>query len=242
MTTSREQNLDSVLDRIEKQESAARRRALLYTVIPIVMATILLVYSSMRIQRETAEVQSLQQEVSLYNRQIDALVERSDSLRSELEKSEERLRNAVELNRFVHPIGFVDLKAIASRHPREARILETILNLRDRDVRWRLGGQNPEQGFDSPSFAMFILRELGKVEGLIQPGESLLNASRQLSQRLPQKSQPEVGDIVIYPAGYYLFYFRDERNNPFVIGMTPMGITALKPDFANPVGYRTAGL
>ena len=46
------------------------------------------------------------------------------------------------------------------------------------------------------------------------------------------------GDLVFYPAGYAMFYFADPREGPFVLGMTPFGITALKSDFAKPVGYR----
>jgi len=35
-----------------------------------------------------------------------------------------------------------------------------------------------------------------------------------------------------------MFYFADPREGPFVLGMTPVGIAALKSDFAKPVGYR----
>ena len=43
---------------------------------------------------------------------------------------------------------------------------------------------------------------------------------------------------MFYRAGYAMFYFADPREGPFVLGMTPFGITALKSDFAKPVGYR----
>jgi hypothetical protein len=42
--------------------------------------------------------------------------------------------------------------------------------------------------------------------------------------------------------GYVLFYYLDREGRPFVIGMTPMGIAALEPEFATPVGYRRSGL
>lgn len=225
MATKEEQNLDTILDRIEKREKTARKRAILYTMIPIIMAFLLLGYSSIRIQREAALVREFETRTA-------RLIETSDSLSMLLSET-------VELSRYMHPIGFIDLKAIASRYPREAGILNIIIELKENDVRWRLGGQRPDQGFDSPSFAMFVLSELGIAENLIRPGESLHTASRHLSGRLPEKSGPDVGDIVLYPMGYYLFYFKDERDDPFVIGMTPMGIIALNPDFSNPVGYRS---
>jgi hypothetical protein len=256
MQAPREQTLEHILERVERRESQARRRALLYTLVPIVMASILLVYTSVRIHKETRHIQTLQQEKAQYSEQIDALKsqsaqyasevktlqERIDSLKKELEDSEARLKKAVELSQYTHAVDFVDLKSIFSRNPREARALELILSLRQRNVGWRLGGQTPAQGFDSPSFAMFILHELRLSTGLVQPGESLLEASRRLFERLKSIPEPGVGNLVFYPAGYVLFYFKDGQNNPFVIGMTPMGITALKPNFATPIGYRRSGL
>jgi hypothetical protein len=41
---------------------------------------------------------------------------------------------------------------------------------------------------------------------------------------------------VFYPAGYALFWFVDRNNRPFVIGMTPTGIVALEPNFAERTG------
>jgi len=34
-----------------------------------------------------------------------------------------------------------------------------------------------------------------------------------------------------------MFYFEDYDGSPFVIGMTPLGVLALKPDWAKPIGY-----
>lgn len=114
------------------------------------------------------------------------------------------------------------------------------MDLRRREVKWRLGGQSPTEGFDSPSFAAFVLRELNLPGGDVHPEESLLATSRRLWERLPSVPQPSVGDLVFYPAGYVLFYFVDQQQQPFVIGMTPFGISALKPNFARVVGYRRA--
>jgi len=34
-----------------------------------------------------------------------------------------------------------------------------------------------------------------------------------------------------------MFFFKDERGKAFVIGMTPFGVLALDPRFANIIGY-----
>ncbi|MBI3078710.1 MAG: C40 family peptidase [Deltaproteobacteria bacterium] len=162
-------------------------------------------------------------------------------LQGKLADAEARLKEATEFGRYIHPIDFVDVKMLFSRYPQEARVLERILNLRERGAKWRLGGQSPTEGFDSPSFAAFILRELNLPGGDVRPGVNLEATSRRLWERLPSAPQPRVGDLVFYPAGYALFYFVDQKQRPFVIGMTPFGIAALEPNFAKVVGYRRVG-
>ena len=81
---------------------------------------------------------------------------------------------------------------------------------------------------------MYMLRQK-RASGIeLRPGESLAEASRSLYDKLPTTTQPRTGDLVFYPAGYAMFYFADPRDGPFVLGMTPFGITALKSDFAKP--------
>ena len=48
---------------------------------------------------------------------------------------------------------------------------------------------------------------------------------------------PTVGSVVFYKTGYTMFYFLDTYQKPFVIGMTPLGIASLEPDFAEVTGY-----
>ncbi|MFQ5881650.1 MAG: hypothetical protein ACE5I9_04160 [Candidatus Methylomirabilales bacterium] len=240
MASTSERTFDELLARIERREQTARRRAIFYSLVPIAMAVIILGYTAYRIQSATTKVRELEKQATSYREQVTQLKAQTADLERKLEDAEARLKDATELGRYIHPIDFVDLKVLASRYPRETRVLQLILQLRQRGVRWRLGGQSPTEGFDSPSFAAFILRELNLPGGDVRPGESLLATSRRLWERLPPASRPRVGDLAFYPAGYALFYFVDQRQQPFVIGMTPFGITALKPNFAKVVGYRRA--
>lgn len=238
MDSSSERTFEDLLGRIERREQIARRRSIFYSLVPIAMAAILLAYTSYRIQSATTQVQDLENQAAKHREQVAELRSQITSLERQLKETEARLEEATDLSRYVHPIDLVDMKIIYSRYPREARILTQIWFLRDRGVRWRLGGQSPAEGFDSPSFAAFILRELNLPGGDVRPGESILATSRRLLERLPPTSRPRVGDLVFYPGGYALFYFVDRREQPFVIGMTPSGITALKPDFARAEAFR----
>lgn len=244
-----ERAFESLLAKIEHREHIARRRAILYSLAPIAMAVILLAYTGYRVQQGATQVRELNEQTSRLRGQVVQLEREIGTVRAtladterKLADAEKRLKDATDFGQHIHPIDFVDVKVLFSRHPREARMLELILSMRQQGVTWRLGGQSPAEGFDSPSFAAFILRSLQLPGGEIRPGETILSTSRRLWERLPAASPPRVGDLAFYPGGYVLFYFTDQRQRPFVVGMTPFGITALEPDFAPVVGYRRAGL
>jgi Skp family chaperone for outer membrane proteins len=188
------------------------------------------------------DIAHYQQEVTTLQSDLKRAKAALEDTKTELEQMRERLHETVEMARFMHKIDLVDLKVIFSRHPRPAQALERILAMKDQGVGWHLGGVDPSQGFDSPSFAAYILKELGVTGVAVEHGDTLLATSRKLFDKLPPTDHPKVGDLVFYPAGYVLFYFEDQERKPFVIGMTPVGIAALDPDFASPVGYRKSGL
>ena len=188
------------------------------------------------------EVTQLQTDIASNREQVTALKRELQDTHEKLDDTRKRLAETFQMSRFEHPVDPVDLKMIFSRFPKQARALELMLEMQQRDVGWHLGGQTPEVGFDSPSFAAFVLQELESLVLGSNPQDTLLTRSRQLFSQLEPLDQPSVGNLVFYPAGYALFYFLDHDNKPFVIGMTPAGIVALEPDFAKPVGYRKSGL
>jgi uncharacterized membrane-anchored protein YhcB (DUF1043 family) len=188
------------------------------------------------------EVSELKTEIVSNRAQVTELKSELNDTREKLEDARERLAETFEMSRFEHPVDPVDLKMIFSRYPKQARALQLMLEMKEQGVGWHLGGQLPEVGFDSPSFAAYILQELGVLESSGAQPESLLSRSRQLYTQLEPVDEPGIGDLAFYPAGYALFYFLDHEQNPFVIGMTPAGIVALEPDFAKVIGYRKSGL
>jgi len=254
-----EDRLPALLERIEHREQTARRRAVFYSILPVALTAVLLGYTATQVRNAQQQVQGLKNEASTYTTQIESLKKDAATYRAQaqtleaqvgsykdqtmqlqfqLAEVEKKLAAATDLGQYVRPINFVEAKELASRFPGSERLLIQILDLRQRGTKWKLGGQSPEEGFDSPSFAMYVLREMRAADIQMRPGESLLDASRRLFNSLPPAERPQTGDLVFYPSGYALFYFEDPREGPFVLGMTPFGITALKPDFARPVGYR----
>jgi hypothetical protein len=189
-----------------------------------------------------ADIAGYKREVALLKGSLEDTKAELQKTKKELEETSKRLQDTADMARYMHPIEPIGLKAMFSRYPRQAEALEQILKLKQQGVGWHLGGQTPEVGFDSPSFAAYILKELHVPGVMIAPGDTLLATSRRLYESLPSVTKPKVGDLVFYPAGYVLFYFKDRNGKPYVIGMTPVGIAALDPGFAKPVGYRKSGL
>jgi hypothetical protein len=251
--------LPVLLERIERREQNARRRAVLYSLLPVALTVVLLGYTAASVRDAQKQVDALKSEASTYTTQIDTLKKDTETykvqaqtaqadaekyktqvteLQAQLAETQKTLSEAVNLSRAVRTIDYVNAKELASRFPGSESLLLDILDLRQRRAKWKLGGQSLQEGFDSPSFAMYILKQK-RASGIeLKAGESLLDASRDLYNRLPPTTQPKTGDLAFYPSGYAMFYFQDQREGPFVLGMTPFGITALKADFAKPVGYR----
>jgi hypothetical protein len=224
------------LAKLEQDERRARRRTVLYSLVPVGMGVLLVLYTGQKVASATRELAVLRDSTELLRDQSVELRDSTVELRTQLEDAERRLIEATNLDRFSHPIDFVDLKLLASRYPAASRALEIILTARERETPWRLGGDDPATGFDSPGFAAWVLDQMSLLPR--ETGEGLVPASRALANRLPSVPTPRAGDLAIYPGGYVLFWFTDQRDEPFVIGMTPSGVTALDADFAQLVGYR----
>ena len=251
--------LPGLLERIERREQSVRLRTVLYSLLPVALTVVLLGYTATSVRTAQQQVDGLKNESSTYTTQIDTFKKGAETsqaqtqslqadvenyknqvtqLQTQLTETQKALSEAVNLSRAVRNIDNVNAKELASRFPGSESLLLQLLDLRQRRTKWKTGGQSVQEGFDSASFAMYILRQK-RVSG-IEPrqGESLSDASRDLHNRLPTTKQPRTGDLVFYPAGYAMFYFEDRGEGAFVLGMTPFGITALKSDFSRPLGYR----
>lgn len=164
-----------------------------------------------------------------------AEAERFEGERSEfkgvLAELEERLRGSTNFVRHVFQLEWGGTKWLASTYPRQSEVLLFISQKRDEGVGWKLGGRSPDEGFDSPSFAEYVLTESALLDVPL--------SERYPLQRLdPRTGEPEVGDLIFYEMGYTMFYFEDEGRHKFCVGMTPVGIVALEVEFGPAIlGY-----
>lgn len=149
----------------------------------------------------SADVAALKDELSTANEQLAGL--------------QEQIRLSADYAEHLHSVDLGDAKALFSISDRIGNLLDMILEFRERDLPFSLAN-DPEKGFTSPGFADYILRQLGVEGGLSD---------------LPSTIDPAIGDIIRYRSGFALFYMEDIDRQPFVIGMTPIGIAALDPDF-----------
>ncbi len=288
-----EEQLQSLVKSAEEHESIARRRAALYSLIPIVLASLLLWFTGWQIKQANQELTTVknelqsslqeqaatnmqleqtrqefeqtrqeletanshlgqtQQELEAANSQleqtqqeleaaknqlehtqqeVDELEQRVDELSKTLEEVTEHFRQAMTFRQYEYHIDELSLKSLAMElSPSMFDLLLDILSMQRVDVGWQLNGFSPDEGFDSPSFAAYMLQEH------FLPGIS--DERYKLDEVLPSGDRPRVGSVVFYERGYTMFYFEDIDNTPFVIGMTPLGIIALKDDFAPVRGY-----
>jgi hypothetical protein len=251
--------LQALLERIDAREKLARSRVVVYSLLPVALTVLLLGYAVSSERNARTQVDALKAEAASFTTQIDTLKRNAAAyqtqshslqgdadnyknqlteLQAQLAETQKTLAEAVNLGRALRPVDYANAKELAGRFPGSESLLLDILDQRQRRIKWKPGGQSPQEGLDSPSFAMYMLKQK-RVSGIeVKPGESLSEASRSLYDKLPSTTQPRTGDLVFYPGGYAMFYFADPREGPFVLGMTPFGVTALKSDFAKPVGYR----
>lgn len=197
----------------------------------LVQAQSRLAQSEIEMKVLQGEVDGLQEKVNGYNQEILELNRQIEDLLKSLESVQEELRAAIDLKRYRF-VGdwMLTLKYVATRFPEAGGLLQTIIEYQE--VPWTAGGFSTKEGFDSPSFAAYVL-QLNERLSLTNPADryNLINL-------VPiRRGTPQVGDIVFYDGGYTMFYFLDEQGVPFVIGMTTQGVLALTPDFAPVKGY-----
>ena len=279
MTLS-EEKLQLLVKSAEERESIARRRAALYSLIPIVLAVLLLWFTGWQIRQANQELaiienelegvlqeqaatkmqleqtqqelemansqlEQTQQALEMANSQLDQTQQELEKTKSQLEQEQQELdeledsleettkylQEARTFQQYAYQIDETSLKQLSMELPYPmSDLLLDILGMQYRGIGWKLGGFSPDEGFDSPSFAAYMLDTYFFLPGVLDNRYSLKAV-------LPPGNQPRVGSLVFYELGYTMFYFEDTDNTPFVIGMTPLGIIALRENFAPILGY-----
>jgi hypothetical protein len=258
MSAADDHTFEELVDQVEARERSARRRALVYTLVPIIVAALLLAYTSSRILQYNQELEKLRTELEAKQRQLAlvearlgaaekklAVTEKQLSVtQKKLAQAEQQLKGTTSLAKYAHPVDYRDMKDVANTLPSGASsTLFSVLFASEEAMRWQLGGRTPSEGFDSPGFAYYMLTDgLERGNSLVDPIKPEESAREHLCGKLRRVTKPLPGDLACYLGGYTMFYFRDSRGDPFVIGMTPKGVVALDPDFAGSPDYRFAGI
>jgi hypothetical protein len=277
---SDEDELNILLERVNQRERKAQQRAILYTLIPIVMAGVLIFFSWQQVASATQrlnetnqqfavvstqlpqsqhqmtglqaeldqattkaatlqaqsdqyqkDAESLRSQVDQYKAEITDLQTKRNSLQNELNELKKQIDNSTTqvnemygLRSYLYEGNLFTIYKELPLAPSQAELFYEIFSSQGQ-ASFLPGGIGPEK-FDSPGFAVYMLTKYKLING------SLDDNHYALINMLKPVTQPAIGDIVFYETGYTMFYLMDTNGQPFVIGMTPLGVQALKYDFA----------
>jgi hypothetical protein len=172
-------------------------------------------------QAQAGELAKVNAQLSAQRQQADSVKQQLDQANAKLVQLTNQIAAATDLIRYLHPIDFADVKSFTGVFSLDDLLL-TIVKLQAQNLKFDLANR-PEVGFTSPGFAGYVLQFIGKAPKGMAP-EAVLRT-------LPRTDHPVLGDVILYETGFALFYFKDRRNAPFVIGMTPLGIAPLNFNF-----------
>lgn len=260
-----QEHIESLAKNVEQYEQKARRRAWLSTLVPLLFGGVLLGYTIWQVQfygqkltdvqrqlNETSQelgttithLEDAQEQLGQADTDLGAVQEQLaqtqkdlEQTKGELEKTKQELEEATQalkdVNIFLAKKYEIDIFALKGglpgEYPAQEEVLLDIAELQFIGIPWNRNGFSEDEGFNSPNFAVYILQKHGIISGDYGPGARPWEFLRPVTQ-------PSIGDIVYYKGGYTMFYYELE-NGPFVIGMTPIGILSLSPDFAPVLGY-----
>lgn len=227
-----EQNqiINSFLSEVKVKQ---KRTAVLFTAVSLISVIVglsLLAYFTRQVKMKIAQVNYLEYRLHKTEEQLRA--------------TEEALREASNLRKYVVSVDFSILKYYDTHNPPVGRLLSDIL-FESKDIKWKLNGKSPEEGFDSPGYAAYVLSRVRGVPGINLSDIGNINVRQRLLEKLPPKppdSPLQAGDLIFYEGGFTMFYFVQDEDSAsfnksdkkeFVIGMTPLGVIALKKDFAS---------
>lgn len=212
---------EKILEKILDEEKRSKHRMYYYTSIPLFITVVLILVSYFTVNKANKEVKILRAEkieLNASNEKLSKEIQlKSDSLANLMELAVNYKNKRYEFNYAID-------KQLYSRYPKQTEMLSEMRGMiQANKVKWHLGGNSPELGFDSPSFASFVINRHSKTR--IDANERY-----KLRELLPSTQNPQVGDVVFYEHGYAMLYF-EYRNEPFVVGMTPLGLASLQFDF-----------
>lgn len=167
---------------------------------------------------------TLQDKIVLKQEEYDKISREKSVLEDSVKELSERIRQTMLFDVKRYNINWRISKNLSSTQRITSLISVLQKMVYDYNPPWKLGGTSPDIGFDSPSFAAFIL--IKKLNVL----DVDFNKRYDLYKILPKTQKPIPGDLIFFEGGYTMFYLKD-GDHPFCVGMTPLGIASLEIDF-----------
>jgi len=101
----KDNNLNDILSKVKYNEKRAKKRALVFTIIPIVVAIVLITYTSAKIYQAQEDLNAIKRKITKIKSLNDSLRRQNNSLSDSLKKSIVTLGKAVsvttEINKFI---------------------------------------------------------------------------------------------------------------------------------------------
>lgn len=192
--------------------------------IAVITVTVILIVG-LKIKPLIETKAKLEKEVVILTKDKTDLENTIGGLEKHIHELEVRIEETMVFDRNRYQMDWTNAKSLLSvSTSKQERLILDIIGMKMDGVGWKLNGYSPEDGFDSPSFAAWLLNKNELLR--IEPPQRY-----RLPEMLPETENPRIGDLVFYDSGYAMFYFRDRYGHPFCIGMTPLGIVALEINF-----------
>lgn len=224
-----QKDINHIIDSKNKQEKRARNRSVLTISVLFLIGLSWLFWTNNQV-----------------NRMHDKIIDLNDTIQSKELKIEQLQESVTNLNFHLHEAdNFKTYKVDISPEDKKyylytdeinrsvSEVFKKMMDFQNQEVEFNINGKSAEKGFNSPAFMTYLLSTIGIIDSIE------LNSSGLISKfdRVSDNYQP--GDIIIYKAGYCMMYFANNYINndydSFVFGMTPSGIIALRPDFAEEI-------
>jgi hypothetical protein len=175
---------------------------------------------NIEISRLTKQETDLQQSITIWQRRVEELQSQLKDTEEKLGELTSQLRESASFTQYIHKVNLGTAKYLINQSPALGALLSEILKFQENGLSFGFGN-TPDDGFTSPGFADYLLRRVSERYRLRYQGLANLESA----------NSPDIGDICVYEGGLTMFYLRDERRAPFVIGMTTVGILSLEPNF-----------
>ncbi len=222
-----EEEITELLNKLNSKERGFKNRSIFTIAILLTFGATWLIWTNSQVNVMKREVASLNIEIRSLNDTLASKKKDVIYLEGVLHEADNFKQSKFNLrpDAIKHLLYNNDLGVIN-------KLFGDIKNFQYNNVRFKLDGKNPEDGFNSPSMISYVLKKHGLNESIAT------NSSQLIKQMLVIEGEMRTGDVIVYESGYSMLYvkykdpYRNEDPEEFVIGMTPFGILELKLDFA----------